>query len=224
MRFPGTNTRGASRSPSGRRRAPSAQVVRNAVRGGPQRTPQVDGEALGLQRERRDGPEARQLRSLARLCLRYPEYFSDETALRLQEILPEGSWKSIMLQMLEAAAEGLLLPEGEGVDALAVEARLDEDAVHRLREIAIDDTPIDPDRSVEHVLDDLIGWFEKRRRSARELETTGKLRSAAGTADDEAALLAAKQRQLDERRARIGVRSSNTSAPPKATYPGSSNS
>ena len=205
-----------------------AQVVRDAARGSSAQTPQVDGASLGLQRERRDAPESRQLRGLARLCLRHPEYFGDETALKLQEILPEGSWKAIILQILEAAAEGLMQPgEGGGVDGFAVEARLDEDAVHRLREIIVDETPIDTDRSVEQVLDDLMGWFEKRRLTAREIATTDRLRSASDGPVDEDALLAAKQAQLMERRARMGLGSSTssaTSSPTKATHSGSSDS
>jgi DNA primase len=93
-------------------------IVRDAARGSTQ-TPQVDSEALGLVRARRDLPEERQLRALARLCLQRPELIGDEMALKLQEILPVGAWKSIILQIIESAGEGLLITSGEregGVD------------------------------------------------------------------------------------------------------------
>jgi DNA primase len=197
-----------------------AAVVRDAARD-PSRTPQVESERLGLARDKRDAPEARQLRALTRFCLQRPELIGDETALRLQEILPEGSWKSIILQIIAAADEGLLnVGESGGVDLFAVEARLDEDAVRRLREIAIDDTPVDAERPVDNVLDDLIGWFDRRRSAPREQETTRRLRDPN---EDHDALLAEKQKQLLERRARIGGSSSNTSVPSKVTHTESAN-
>lgn len=183
-----------------------AAIVRDASRGQAQ-TPQVDQEALGLKRDRRDAPEDRQLRALARMCLQRPDLIGDETALTLQEILPAGAWKSILLQIIEAAAEGLLLPDdgasiARGVDPFAIEARLDEEARRRLREIAVDDTPFDSERSPEQVLEDLVGWFEKRRLETRKREVNQRLRDPNADTD---ALLAEKQAQIQERRARLGV-------------------
>jgi DNA primase len=192
-----------------------AAVVRDASRGGAS-TPTVDSEALGLSRDRRDAPEERQLRGLARLCLQQPELVSDETALKLQEILPEGSWKAIILQIIEAAAEGMVrADETGGVDPFAIEDRLDEDASRRLREIAVDDTPIggvidgDESRSrrpVERVLDDLIHWFDARRLAAKERELKRKLRDPS---EDHEALLEERHALLLERRARMVERSEN---------------
>ncbi|MGY8737433.1 MAG: DNA primase [bacterium] len=177
-------------------------IVRDAVRGSKE-TPQVDGSSLGLQRSRRDQPEDRQLRGLARLCLQRPDLLSDETALSLNEIIPAGAWKSIILQIIEAAGEGLLLPgEGHGVDPFAIETRLDEEARLRLREIAVDDTPFDSERSAEQVLGDLVSWFQRRGLDVRQRELNRKMRDPNA---DQDALLAEKQAQLQERRARLGV-------------------
>lgn len=190
-------------------------IVRDAARD-PSRSPQVEGERLGLGRENRDAPEGRQLRALSRLCLQRPELISDETALHLQDILPEGSWKSIILQIIAAADEGnLASSDVGGVDLFAVESRLDEDSVHRLRELAVDDTSIDAERPGDQVLEDLVGWFERRRSAPREQETTRRLRDPN---EDHDALLAEKQKQLLERRARINTTSSNTSAGTKGTH------
>ncbi len=186
-------------------------IVRDVSRGGG-RAPQVDAERLAVTPARKDAPEARQLRALARLCLARPDLIGDQTALKLHEMLPEGSWKAIIHQIVEAAAEGLLQAGGDGaVDLFAVEARLDEDAVRRLREIAVDETPIDTERSVEQVLDDLLAWFERRKLAAREQELNRRLRDPS---QDHDALLAEKNALLLERRARKGVTSRNTSDPP----------
>jgi DNA primase len=184
-----------------------AAVVGDAARGSMQ-TPQVDSEALGLVRDRRDQPEERQLRALARLCLQRPELVSDELALKLQEILPVGAWKSIILQIIESAGEGLLIArEGGGVDSLAVETKLDEEARLRLREIAIDDAPIDGERTADQVLDDLIGWFDLRRITAREQDLKRRLREPDA---DHAALLEERHALLLERRAHLGVGSNGS--------------
>ncbi len=183
-----------------------AAIVRDAVRGSTQ-TPQVDSEALGLTRDRRDLPEERQLRALARLCLLRPQLVGDEMALKLQEILPVGAWKSIILQLIESAAEGLLIADGEGgVDSFAVESQLDEEARLRLREIAMDDAPIDGERTADQVLDDLIGWFDLRRIAAREQDLKRRLRDPEA---DHTALLAERHALLLERRAHLGVGSSS---------------
>jgi DNA primase len=179
-----------------------ARVVREAARASSQTT-QVDAESLGLERGRRDGPEDRQLRALARFCLLRPELVSDETALKLAEILPGGSWKAIIMQIIEAAGDGLLRTAGEGgVDAFAIEARLDEDAQRRLREIAVDDSPLDSERPGEQVLEDLIGWFDLRRLAAREKELK---RMLGDPTQDHEALLAERHALLLERRARMRV-------------------
>ena len=60
------------------------KVVRDAARSSGEAL-QVDQEALGLSRDRRDQPEERQLRQLARVCLQRPDLISDEMALTLQE-------------------------------------------------------------------------------------------------------------------------------------------
>jgi DNA primase len=183
-------------------------IVRDAARGSMQ-TPQVDAEALGLVRARRDLPEERQLRALARVCLQRPELVGDEMALKLHEILPVGAWKSIILQIIESAGEGLLITgrEGEGgVDSFAVESQLDEEARLRLREIVIDDTPIDGERTADQVLDDLIGWFDLRRITAREQDLKRRLRDPDA---DHTALLTERHALLLERRAHLGVGSSN---------------
>ena len=190
-------------------------IVRDAARGSKD-APQVDAEALGLTRARRDQPEERQLRALARLCLERPDLISDETALTLQEILPVGAWKSIILQILEAAEEGLLLPgDQKGVDPVAIESRMDAEAQRRLREIAVDETPVDEDTSAEQVFDDVVGWFERRRLDARQRDLNQRMRDPNA---DQDALLAEKQKQLQERRARMGVGSANRNQASQPTH------
>lgn len=177
-------------------------LIRDAVRR-PDLTPRVDAEALGLSRSRLDTPEDRQLRALARLCLLRPDLLSDENALRMHEILPAGSWKAIIDEIVEAAAETpSSVEDPSGIDPFAIESRLDEDARLRLREIAVDDSPIDSQRPASQVLDDLIRWFDDRRRAARAQDLSQRLRDRP---EDHESLLAQKQALLLERRARMGI-------------------
>jgi len=107
------------------------------------------------------------------------------------------------LQIIESAGEG-------GVDPFAVESQLNEEARLRLREIVVDDAPIDGERAKDRVLDDLIGWFDRRRMDARRRDLNRRLRDPDA---DDAALLAEGDALLLERRARLGLGSSgNTQA------------
>jgi DNA primase len=174
-------------------------IVRDAARGtAAAKTPEVDGGTLGLVRDRRDLPEERQLRMLARLCLQRPEIVSDEMALKLHDVLPAGAWKSIILQIIEAAADGR-------VDSLEFESGLDEEARLRLREIAMDDTPIDGERTADQVFDDLIEWFDLRKLTARERDLKRRLSDPDA---DHAALLEERHALLLERRLHLRVDSS----------------
>ncbi len=102
-----------------------------------------------------------------------------------------------------------------GVDAFAVESRLDEDAVRRLREISVDNRPIDTERSAEQILNDLVGWFELRRLAASEQEIRRRLHNPN---EDHDALLAERHELLLQRRARLGGGTRITSADSKATH------
>ncbi len=181
-----------------------ATLIRDAVRS-PGLTPRVDAESLGLARSRLDTPEDRQLRALARLCLLRPDLLSDENALRMHELLPAGPWKAIINEIVEAVADA----DGLGsagddakIDPFAIETRLDEDARLRLREIAVDGSPIDSERPASQVLEDLIRWFDDRRRSARGQDLSRRLRDRP---EDHESLLAEKQALLLERRVRMGI-------------------
>lgn len=178
-----------------------SSIVRDSARGTSQ-VAEVDSTSLGLVRERRDLPEERQLRMMARLCLQRPEFLSDEMALKLHQVLPAGAWKSIILQIIEAAAGGR-------VDSLVIESQLDEEARLRLREIAIDDMAVDGERTTDQVFDDLIGWFDLRNLTAREKELKRRLRDPN---EDHLALLEERDELLLERRARMGVASSGNSS------------
>jgi DNA primase len=174
-------------------------IVRDAARGtAAAKAPEVDGATLGLIRDRRDLPEERQLRMLARLCLQRPEIVSDEMALKLHDVLPAGAWKSIILQIIEAAADGR-------VGSLEFESGLDEEARLRLREIAMDDTPIDGERTADQVFDDLIEWFDLRKLTARERDLKRRLSDPDA---DHAALLEERHALLLERRSHLRIDSS----------------
>jgi hypothetical protein len=170
---------------------------------------EVDGATLGLLRDRRDLPEERQLRMLARLCLQRPEIVSDEMALKLHEVLPVGAWKSIILQIIEAAADGR-------VDSLEFESQLDEEARLRLREIAMDETPVDGERTADQVFDDLIGWFELRKLAAREKDLKRRLSDPNA---DHAALLEERHALLLEKRAHFRVDPSGNAEANKSHEP-----
>ena len=105
----------------------------------------------------------------------------------------------------------VLYRDAEGVaptlDLHELGAQLDEEARARLHEIAVDDEPIHGELPVEQVFDDLMRWFDSRRRAAERRVVTRRMSEPAA---DQATLLSEKQRQLDQRRSALGIDSGTT--------------
>jgi DNA primase len=141
-------------------------VVRRAVAGSS--APELAGESL-LPRRESSGAEERHLRQLAGLVFRHPAIALSHFGEGLEELLPDGSWKAVILQLLDAARGRALASDG-AVDLFRLEERLDDEARSRLREVAVDELPIPSDTPVEKIFADLLRGFEKKRLKARAQE------------------------------------------------------
>ena len=107
------------------------------------------------------------------------------------------------VERIEYAAQDGQLDDSGAIDLELLEDRLDSEASARLRSVAVDDLGEDSESSPARMLEDLLGWFAKRRRSADGDLVTQQLRDPNADVDD---LLARKQKQLEEkRRAALGV-------------------
>ena len=108
--------------------------------------------------------------------------------------------------LIDAAQDGNLDDSG-AIDLELLGDRLDGEAAARLRHVAVDDIVEDSETPPERMLEDVLGWFEKRRRSADENLVTRQLRDPNADVDE---LMAKKQKQLEERRAAQALRNQTT--------------
>ncbi len=143
------------------------------------------------------GQEERHLRQLAQLVYRMPTLLDDAARQRIDDLVPDGSWKSILFLLAEAADEGRLDRSGS-IDLFQLEDRLDDEATGRLHSIAVDDMLDESETPESVMLGDLLEWFARRRRKAESRDLTRRLRDPDA---DEDAILAEKQQQLEKRRA-----------------------
>jgi len=172
-------------------------VVRASRKGGDPVRSAREEAAQALPRRETSAAEERQLRLLAVVLFHHPELVGSELPERLDALLPEGSWKSVVNLLCDAALEGCV-DESGGVDLHRVEGLLDEEAASRLRRLAFEPAPDPAESSAATVLEDLLSWFARRRRQAEGRDLTRRLRDPSA---DAATLLAEKQRQLEARRA-----------------------
>ncbi|MCP4036494.1 MAG: DNA primase [bacterium] len=155
---------------------------------------------------RQAGREEQHLHLLTQLAYLHPILLSDSLCERIDELVPEGSWKSILMLLIDAVHDGKLDDSG-AIDLVLLEDRLDTEAAAKLRRVAVDELAQDSETSPEQMLDDVLTWFAKRRRTAEEDQVTRALRNPDADHDD---LLAKKQKQLEERRAAMGVANGTT--------------
>ena len=173
-------------------------LVRAAVRG-QNAQPEVD---LAVAKPRRTGPEDRHLSLLCHVLLRYPTLATAEMRDRVESTLPDDEWRRVALALLDASEDGWLDADG-AIDHHRVLEELGVDARSLLQATAAGDDPLDADARPESVVADVLAWFEKRASKHTNKLVTQKLRDGAPGSDDVEALLAEKQRQLDEKRARL---------------------
>ncbi len=147
------------------------------------------------------GAEERHLRQLAGLVFHHPATALSHFGEGFEQRLPEGSWKAVIQQLLEAARHRALASDG-AIDLFRLEERLDHEARSRLREVIVDDLPIPSDTPVEQILADLLRGFEKKRLEARERDL---LRRLSDPNADHLMLLRERQRLVEERKAALGL-------------------
>ncbi|MEE8581990.1 MAG: toprim domain-containing protein, partial [Myxococcota bacterium] len=189
-------------------------VLRATARG--DSAPRLQTEATPVQ-VARASPEERHLRQLVRLLVQQPDLARRHPRAHFDALLPGGSWKSLVMHLIDSLPPtppplGHQGREGEALDVhLDVHelgAGLDQEAQARLREIAVDDEPQHGESPAEQVFEDHLRWFAKQRRSAASRNLTQRFSEPSA---DTNALLAEKQRQLEEkRRAALGPASGST--------------
>jgi len=139
-------------------------------------------------------PLARAARDLVRLLLAHPGLAGRVGAESLLESLAETAGLEAWCALLGAILDHAAL--GEPVDAATLVDRVSGAARVLLQQLAVEDVPVLDGAAAERALDDTLAALERRRLRRESAETTDALRQ-----NNDVSLLAAKQRQLDRRKA-----------------------
>ncbi len=172
-------------------------ALRKAARG---QSVAATPELFDSRRPRRDDPTDRFAREIARMLLRHPALALQVSEDELLAELPEGMWRELAAQLIEAARTG--------ADTATLADRLEGDGRTALLALAIEEAPDLDEEVALRVLQQTLARLRERRLKQEHRAFTRTFEDL--SAGDALALLAAKQRQLEERRA---VRSSAPGTP-----------
>lgn len=150
-------------------------------------------------------PIDRALRSLVRLLLAHPALASRVCADAWHEALSENIHMKLVIAILDQVELGGEVTPGALVD------RLDGDTRALLLALAVDDAPHLEPLDAERVLDETLARLEMRRMRHEHRATTEQLRDVA--AQDSSSLLREKQRQIERKRAVLGIGTATPVAP-----------
>jgi DNA primase len=142
------------------------------------------------------GPEARVARRLVRLLLDHGALAARLDLEEFTRLLPASPWDALVPALAEAAG-------GERLDVAELAGRLEPDAGSELLALAVADEPRLAPAEAEGAFDDTLRWLRRRRQSEARRATTRQLRDDPQA--DGLALLAEKQRQIEERRTALGL-------------------
>jgi DNA primase len=146
---------------------------------------------------RRDVPEERAARTVARLLLGQPVLAGRVSESELAMSLPEGAWRELVLALHRSAAAGQDAPASKLADQLAGETR------DLLLALAVAEDPGLEAKAAERAFDETLIHLGRRRLAREAKALTQRLRLSPQIDAD---LLAAKQRQLEQKKLALGVR------------------
>ena len=144
---------------------------------------------------RRISPEDRHLRMLASILGRHPEYATPDRVSDLNRVLPDGPWKALIVEIIDAGSAGIL--DGQGaLNFEAMEPRLSSDQLGMLREVMVDESVLSADTAPEIVFTQLLDRYRIKDLEIREQELKRRL----GEPDSDHVQLLAERQELIERR------------------------
>ncbi len=150
-------------------------------------------------------PIDRALRSLARLLLSHPSLATRVRADEWPEALPDNLHAALVLAILDQVELGTDPTPASLVD------RLDETLRPLLLSLSVEDAPRLDAHEAERVLEETLSRLELRRMREERRLVTEQLREVA--TQDAGSLLREKQRQIERRKAALGIGSATPAAP-----------
>lgn len=158
---------------------------------------------------RRNGPEERNLRQLARSLVEHPALAIRVPREELPVLAAGGPVGELVRCLVEAAGEP------RGVAFAELEERLSPEARDLLRAFAIVDPPLD-EQVAARTVEDTVRWFRDQQLKRREQEITRRLRDPSAGEDEKRRLLDERQQLLQRKRqlALSGTAAQSSLAPP----------
>lgn len=148
---------------------------------------------------REEEAEVRLARRLAHLLVEHPDRARRLAGVEVDELVRVAPWDAILRELLAEAARRA---EGDRLDVAGLAERLGGEPGAALRRLAVSNESVAAEEA-DRVFDGLVRRLRERRRAQERRALTRRLSEQSPA--DAAALLAEKQRQLEERRAALGI-------------------
>jgi DNA primase len=171
--------------------------VDDALRGELRQRGAPDAEPI-VARPRREGPEARNARQLARLVIEMPVLAARIDAGEIASLCPEVPWNTLLSALCAAAQRS----GAQRLDLHALSEELEIDARTELAALAVESEYFEAE-TAERAVEDLLVWFRRRRRFEAARGTTQRFRAEPST--DPREIFETKQMQIEERRRAQGL-------------------
>ena len=176
--------------------AGAVEAVVREERRGQAGTKERNSDAGNFQ-SRRTSPEDRHLRMLGSILSRHPEYATTDRVFDINDVLPEGPWKALILEIVDAGSAGIL--DGQGaLNFEAMESRLSSEQLGMLREVMVDESVLSADTAPEVVFSQLLDRYRIKDLEIREQELKRRL---AEPDSNHVQLLAERQELIERRKA-----------------------
>ena len=170
-------------------------VVREERRG--QAVGKESDSVPGKLQPRRISPEDRHLRMLGSILSMRPELATPDRVSDINRVLPDGPWKALIIEIIDAGSAGVLDERG-ALDFELMEGRLSSEQGSMLRELMVEETLLSSEASSETVLTQLLDRYRIKDLEIREQELKRRL---AEPDSDHVQLLAERQELIERRKA-----------------------
>ena len=170
-------------------------VVREERRG--QAVGKEPDSVPGKLQPRRISPEDRHLRMLGSILSMRPELATPDRVSDINRVLPDGPWKALIIEIIDAGSAGVLDERG-ALDFELMEGRLSSEQGSMLRELMVEETLLSSEASSETVLTQLLDRYRIKDLEIREQELKRRL---AEPDSDHVHLLAERQELIERRKA-----------------------
>lgn len=146
---------------------------------------------------RQNSPEDRHLRMLGAILSHHPTFLTEDRVFEINRVLPEGTWKALILELVDAVSAGILDERGF-IDFDALEHRLSSEQMGMIREVMVEESVMSTETPAETVFTQLLDRYQMKDLEVREQELKRRLSEPDA---DHVQLLTERQELIERRKA-----------------------